>query len=625
MEGLYRELERQVHDLLECDHVVLLLGCPEPVLRHPLVSGLDTVAHGYNGCYGELGSLLLAEEWIRARCDLAIQTGRVQAKGQTHIQVEDQEIHSVAMAPLERPGGILGVLLVADHQPEAFLQGEIRLLASYSRGYSSWLEQQLPSQIASTRPTTTAELERVQARTLQLLREKQRLEDQQRKIITQKHQAESLLSGIADGLIVLEAQQPPDQHSPRFIVSAWNQAASQLTGIETPKALGQRIEKLLPWRDAGGQNLADLAALVLRPITPSLGDGSLQREFLITEPLAKLTSSGVRNSPSLPGGKARVGQNNRWISVHASLVTSSRLDGGPLKQVVYSLRDISVHKEQEQRKNEFLSIITHELRTPLTAIKGYAGLLQAYGIGDRSDPLVPYDEEMTPERQQQYLDIIMDQTGQLEVLVNDLLDVSRLQADQLTIRASEINLALLCQRVVQTIQQREQQRAPDKYRFQCTSAPDLPLVWADGRRVQQVLNNLLENAIKYSPRGGPIEVVAVARRGFVGARGQGKREERASEEIEKQVPLMVYVSVRDQGIGIPRHKQGQLFKPFSRLEHPQTIDVPGVGLGLYIARKLIEAMGGGIILRSSEGKGTSVTFTLPTVGSERPIQAAMTD
>lgn len=284
-------------------------------------------------------------------------------------------------------------------------------------------------------------------------------------------------------------------------------------------------------------------------------------------------------------------------------------------------------QELDRLKNEFISMVSHELRIPLTAIKGYAVLLQAYGVTDFSSESSGV-EEMSPTRQREYLDIILEQTNHLEVLISDLLDVSRIHAGRLSLRCSQVNVALLCQRVVQVVQQKVAQQYPGRYTFCCNLPPDLPLMWADSDRVQQVLTNLLENAVKYSPGGGPIEVLACPSPVMMEAHREFSLAEMLAAEDAAvfQEPLMVQITVRDRGIGIPYDQQSHLFKPFSRLEHALTKDVPGAGLGLYITGKLVEAMGGRVILCSREGEGTSVTFTLPVNPADNvPVTAQTLD
>lgn len=277
-------------------------------------------------------------------------------------------------------------------------------------------------------------------------------------------------------------------------------------------------------------------------------------------------------------------------------------------------------------KNEFISMLSHELRSPLTAIKGYAILLQAYGINANSDEQSDAGnvglnnvEELTPMRQREYLDIIMEQTNHLEVLISDLLDISRMQAGRLVLRYTQVDLAALCQRVVQLVQQRADQQYPDRYTFCCTIAPELPTLWTDAHRLRQILTNLLENAVKYSPEGGLIEILAYisdtsctsnASSMSHTASIEAPRNKHTAEPIASRQDMFA-ITIRDDGIGIPLQQQPHLFKPFSRLEHPLTHDVQGTGLGLYITHKLIEAMGGTITLQSSAGKGTSITCLLP--------------
>ena len=278
-------------------------------------------------------------------------------------------------------------------------------------------------------------------------------------------------------------------------------------------------------------------------------------------------------------------------------------------------------------KNEFISMLSHELRSPLTAIKGYAILLQAYGtsgINGNSDEHTGAEhasfnsvEELTPVRQREYLDIIMEQTNHLEVLISDLLDISRMQAGRLAMHYTQVDIAELCQRAVQLVQQRADQHYPERYTFRCTIAKNLPPLWTDAHRMRQILTNLLENAVKYSPEGGLIEIIAHIpatsdtstipdTTSSIPSTSDHLLVERGVDQQE-----MFAITIRDVGIGIPLEQQPHLFKPFSRLEHPLTQEVPGAGLGLYITDKLVEAMGGSITLQSSEGKGTSITCLLP--------------
>ncbi len=278
-------------------------------------------------------------------------------------------------------------------------------------------------------------------------------------------------------------------------------------------------------------------------------------------------------------------------------------------------------QELDRLKSEFISMVSHELRTPLTAIKGYAGLLQAYSVaGEDHGP--KNKVAMTQALQQQYLDIIMEQANHLEVLASDLLDISRIHADRLVLRFVHVDIEVLCQQVATLMQHRVDQEQPGRYYIRSMLEPGLPPAWADADRVQQVLTNLLENAIKYSPDGGLIEIQVYVRHSVQSQDGSSPpleetlQHEETEDRPEATLPResqMMYVIVRDQGIGISADQQSRLFQPFSRVEHPATSHIPGVGLGLYITRKLVAAMGGNVILQSDEEEGTRVTFTLPVV------------
>jgi len=254
-------------------------------------------------------------------------------------------------------------------------------------------------------------------------------------------------------------------------------------------------------------------------------------------------------------------------------------------------------------QSAFLSLISHELRAPLTAIKGYAALLQEYGIS----------AVMSEAQKKRYLRIIMEQVRHLEVLIGDVLDVSHIQAGRLALRYTSVDLSQLCHHVVQLMQWSIDQQQPGQYSILCAVDPELPLVWADADRVQQVLTNLVENAIKYSPGGGLIEIQAHLSSNCLHSctciyhRGHSSK----GEELFSSHTPFACITIRDQGIGIPHQQQASLFKPFTRLAHPATRHISGTGLGLYIARQLVEAMHGRVHLRSSEGKGTAITFTLP--------------
>jgi two-component system, OmpR family, phosphate regulon sensor histidine kinase PhoR len=241
--------------------------------------------------------------------------------------------------------------------------------------------------------------------------------------------------------------------------------------------------------------------------------------------------------------------------------------------VVYIIQASSV----QQAQTEFVSTVSHELRTPLTSIKGFADtILRA---GDRLDV----------SQQRRYVGIIKDQADRLARLVEDLLAVSRLESRklQLTIRAIDLNDAI--QRVVRNLGDKARE-----HQILTRMPAGLPPVWADADRLEQILTNLIDNAIKYSP---PRTTVIISGRDI----GQN--------------PEMVEFSVSDQGVGIPEEHLPQIFSKFSRLDNPLVRQTEGTGLGLYITKSLVLALGGQIHVTSTAG-GTTFTVQLPTATLE---------
>jgi len=306
-----------------------------------------------------------------------------------------------------------------------------------------------------------------------------------------------------------------------------------------------------------------------------------------------------------------------YLDLMKTLIPGAGRRASPQIGATYSsLVEVTPHGSFDAVKSEFVSMVSHELRAPLTAIKGYAGLLQAYSVPGSFD--MHAETEMTPERQQHYLHVIMEQVDHLEVIIADLLDISRIESGRLALRFSNVNIAQLCRRVTRLTQDRVDQQQPGKYHIRCDLDPGLPFVWADADRVEQVLQNLLDNALKYSPDGGLIEVLACVKQKPQQQQSPFSQEARLQEIIageERQEPLMMHITVRDYGIGIPDGQHSQLFKPYNRLMHPATASIPGIGLGLYITSKFVEAMQGEISLMSREAEGTSISFTLPLAGA----------
>ena len=228
-------------------------------------------------------------------------------------------------------------------------------------------------------------------------------------------------------------------------------------------------------------------------------------------------------------------------------------------------------------KDEFLSIASHELRTPVTSIKGYTQLAKM---------LIKEGDLGTSE---EYLDIALDQIDRMSRLILELLDVSRIETGRLEIRREPIPWSQFVREVVQ----RHHTAVSDR-RFHVSIPDDHKIVTGDRDRLEQVLGNLLENAVKYSPDGSDV-TVAVDDRGDA-----------------------LVTAVCDRGIGIPADELGQVFERFHRGRQVSSTNYGGLGLGLYITKQIIERHGGAIWVESREGQGTTFFFSLPAAEETMP-------
>lgn len=254
-------------------------------------------------------------------------------------------------------------------------------------------------------------------------------------------------------------------------------------------------------------------------------------------------------------------------------------DRAQLAQEIKRNREVMEHASRLQQ--DIMATLSHEMRTPLASIKGYASALLL-------------DEVQWDERtEREYLEIIMEESDKLGEIVADLLDASIIDAGRLKIEKEPTLLARLAQQVVDEV-------APhtDKHRFLVSFSPGFPIVDADSGRIRRVLFNLVDNAVKYSPGGGLVVV-----------NGQVRENE-------------VIIRVADQGQGIAPEHLNRLFERFFRVKFISGQHVVGSGLGLPIARNIVEAHGGHIWAESKPGEGTTVYFTLPRGGLSNGVEAA---
>ncbi len=245
--------------------------------------------------------------------------------------------------------------------------------------------------------------------------------------------------------------------------------------------------------------------------------------------------------------------------------------------IVYLIIPFSSIAFLNQAHIDFVSTVSHELRTPLTSIKGFA------------DTLLSAGSSLSSEQQTRFISIIKSQVDRLTRLVENLLTVSKLEARQSKPIYKEVNISSIIDNILCSIQHKAKEHT-----IEVDILPNLPPVWADTDKLEQVLMNLIDNAVKYSSPGTMVNITG----GFV----KGNSE-------------MIEVKVKDQGFGIPKEHLSKIFTKFSRIDSPLTRGVQGTGLGLYITKSLVNSMKGDIKADSDEN-GTTFTLHLPVASPE---------
>lgn len=348
----------------------------------------------------------------------------------------------------------------------------------------------------------------------------------------EKQRLAALLDSAADGIMILTT----DHHIERC-----NPAFARILGSSVKAIQGQYHEKIIRWKKPPNGLSLERAEAGGWPLTPNAqlyAEGDLIRE---------------NNQPPLPVG-----------ITYAPLISNE----GTLINIIGTVRDITRFRQAEELKSTFISIISHELKTPVALIKGYVGTLR------RED--ASWDHSVVQES----LSIIEEEADHLTILIDNLLDASRLQVNELALKCSDVHLPEMSKRLAERFRTQTTQ-----HKIIVDFPPDFPVVLADDTRLQQVLSNLMSNAIKYSPEG----------------------EIRISGQVR---PDFVIVCVSDQGPGIFPDDIPHIFDRFYRA--PDVVrQTKGAGLGLYLARAIVEAHDGRIWVDPESGKGARICFSLP--------------
>jgi PAS domain S-box-containing protein len=317
------------------------------------------------------------------------------------------------------------------------------------------------------------------------------------------------------------------------LIRYWNPAAQAITGLETADLIGRRADDALPGWGAVGPEV---------PVSTKPGPGSVAAK---TFPL-------------------EIDGRELWISI-----SGVEFEDG----IVYAFRNLTEERALDELKSDFIATVSHELRTPLAAIYGCARtLLRA-------------DLSLAAPDRERLLEVIAQESERLTRIVGDILLANQIDAGRLRIADHEFDVADLARGVVEQVE--ASLTGSEGISLELVAPDSVAPVSGDADKLRQVLLNLIDNAIKYSPDGGRVEVEVTQRESGV------------------------RIAVRDAGLGIPHGEEQRIFGKFYRVDPQQTRGVGGTGLGLYICRELVRRMDGRVSVSSKEGEGSTFVVDLP--------------
>ncbi len=348
-----------------------------------------------------------------------------------------------------------------------------------------------------------------------------------RTITEEKNELRAILSSMAEGVIVIDKDE-------RILLI--NSSCEEMLGLSAEKVTGKFL-----WEVARKEELISLVKRVL-----TRGD-----------------EEGIEMTLDFP--------ETRVLYAQVAPILS---EGGDNSGVVVVFHDITRLKQLEKLRREFVANVSHELKTPLTSIKGFVETLVEGGISD-------------PENSMKFLKIIQQHTERLDNLVNDLLELSSIESGELPMNFEKIRLKELIAHTVASFVDRLSQK---NQMLNITVTPEDLDGWIDEEKMQRALSNLLDNAHKYTPSGGQIEISA-------------------TQELDR-----IKIEVSDNGEGIPSEHLPRIFERFYRVDKARSRQLGGTGLGLAIVKHIILAHGGEISVESKVGVGTKFTIYLPKTG-----------
>jgi len=349
---------------------------------------------------------------------------------------------------------------------------------------------------------------------------------------TQRVRLAQIFDSTSDGILLVSRDGE---------IQAANRQAGELLGFDSSSVIGVKLSQLAAGRRSAGADqdrvFEDLGAILDKPDRGDDGDLDLQR----------------------------TGRTVHWV-------------GRPIKDpagatvgFTLTLHDVTHERQVSQMKTDFVSFVTHQLRTPLAGIKWMLELAA--------------QEPQVPAEAASYVEDARTAAERLIGLVNDLLDISRLESGKLTVTLQPTNLGKLTRSSVDDLGALIRDK---RLRLSLIGVDDAPTVMAEPQLLRQVIVNLTSNALKYTPSGGEISI-----------------------RIEREDARRIRWTITDSGIGIPKSALGRLFEKFYRAENVHTVETEGTGLGLYLVRLIIERLAGEVWCESEEGRGAMFIFTLP--------------
>jgi PAS domain S-box-containing protein len=433
------------------------------------------------------------------------------------------ERRSAMAVPLSTGEDVLGVLMLFHPEVDYFTADHLKLVSAAA------------AQVATA--INNAELYQLiteQAERLGVMLRTQRAE-------SAKHQA--IVESIADGVLVLDVNRQ---------VILMNPAAARILGLKVSAVEGKHVHEILGRAQA-------------------ISDQELARQLYDKLMIGMAQFGSPEQSPEepVPSLDFRLEAEQKVV---VGKVSPALLGTGEFPSLVTVLRDISREAEVDRLKNEFISTVSHELRTPMTSIKGYSDLLFSDRVGPLSD------------QQRHFVGVIKNNADRLTALVNDILDISRIETGRLKLQIDSLDLMQLIGGVIDNFRGQIVEKSLD---LTLDLPPSLPPVRGDKGRTTQILENLTSNAWKYTPEGGRVTIRARVIDGYV------------------------QVDVIDTGIGIDPKDIPHIFDRFYRTEQAEVQAVDGSGLGLSIVKMFVELLGGDIWVTSELNKGSTFSFTLP--------------